>query len=181
LSMKNKLLGIASILSLAALIFVFLGCPVKKPIVEGKYGITIRPKKDGYPKFEAKWKDIQSVLNEYPYLYYIEEFKDGDLVGDPLGNSCNLFPLANLERVKKAAKEMVPAYTGHAVQIGIGLSQAVEDSECLGGDNCPEDETLESHSPQAHYKKYIQDSKEMTKKINEILDGSDAAGSTPGN
>jgi hypothetical protein len=180
LRMKNKLLGIALVLSLAALVFVLIGCPEKGQISKGKYGITIRPKQGGYPKLEAKWADIQSVLNDYPYLYYIEQFKDGDLVAGPRGNSCNLFPLANLEQVKKEAKETVPPYTGHAVQIGIGLSKVVEDSECLGGDNCPEDETLESHSPQAHYHKYLLDSKEMTKRVNEILNGSDAAGSTPG-
>jgi hypothetical protein len=103
--MKNKLLGIALVLSLAALVFVLIGCPISN----GKYGITIRPKQGGYPKLEAKWTDIQSVLNDYPYLYYIEEFRDGDHVGGPRGTSCNLFPLANLEQVKKA-KETVPPY-----------------------------------------------------------------------
>jgi len=178
--MKNKLVRIALALSLVALVFVLIGCPEKRSI-SNKYGITIRPKQGGYPKLEDKWDDIQAVLNKYPYLYYIEKFNNGDLVEDSThGNSCNLFPLANLERVRKEAKEMVPPYTGHAVQIGIGLSRAVEDSECLGGDNCPGDETLESHSPQAHYQKYLLDSKEMTKKVDEILNGSDAAGGTPG-
>lgn len=178
--MKNKLLGIASILGLAALVLVFLGCPEKGSNAQrkGKYGVTIRPKEGGYPKFEEKWRDIQAVLNRYPYLYYIEEFKAGKQVGPRLGNSCDLLPLANLVKVREKAEAL--QYSGHAVQIGLGLSIAVEDSECLGVDNCPEDETLVSHSPQAHYKKYIQDSEEMTKKIKKILDGSDAAGSTPG-
>ena len=173
MGMKNILLRIGLILALATLVFVFLGCSRGKILQDhGKHGFTIRPLKGGHLKFEEKFAYIKSeVLDKYPYLYYIEEFKDGKPVGEPIGNSCNLLPLANLEVVSKMARETDPPYTGHAVQIGIGLSEAVEDSECLDGGDCPRDESLVSHSPQAHYQKYIDNSEIMTRKIKEILDG----------
>ena len=128
--MKNKLLRIAVTVCISS--FVLSAC-------EKKHGIVILPVNGEDQKhFEDKWAEIEPILKKHPDdIYYIRDFKKGQLIGAPLGS----LPPILLVLSETDFQSLVGSdFTGHALQIGVGLSKAKTDVRYAGKEEQTTDE-----------------------------------------
>ena len=160
--MNTSTLGIAAATFVAGLI---IGVNVHRfGPAANQYGITLRPR--NHEKFESKWPEIHKLLDKNKHLYFIEEYRAGTKV-TTFGSQCDLLPLRNLQ----ALHQTVPRnYTGHTVQIGIGIS-GDEESPCLDETACPPEAPPMPNMPQGHYKQYMLDSAAMVQAVNDCING----------
>jgi hypothetical protein len=152
LSMKNKLLGIGVACGLGSVAFLLSACP--------KNGIVILPVNGAQQQhFENKWAVIKPILNtRRDELFYIQYYSEGKPSGDPLGS----LPPILLEQSKTDFERLVdPRFSGHAFQIGVGLSKAKTSVSFIG--------TLD-HASHLHLIKNIAESAELVKAVNKELD-----------
>ena len=150
--MKNKLLRIGAACGLGTVAFLLSAC--------SKNGIVILPVNGAKQKhFEDKWAVIEPILKKHPDdLYYIQDYSNGKPIGEPLGS----LPPILLEQSKTDFQSLVdPLFSGHAFQIGVGLSKAKTSVSFIG--------TLD-HASHLHLNKYIQESAELVKEVNKVLD-----------
>lgn len=152
MSMKNKLLGIVAACGLLPLAVFLSAC--------SKNGIVILPVNGAEQKhFEDKWAVIESILKKHPDdLYYIQDYSKGQLIGEPLGS----LPPILLEQSKTDFQRLVgPLFSGHAFQIGVGLSKAKTSVSFIG--------TLD-HASHLHLNKNMKESAELVKEVEKALD-----------
>ncbi len=151
MSMKNNLLRIAAAGGLWSVAFLLSACP--------KTGIVILPV-DGAEqrRFEDKWPDIEPILRNHPNdLYYIQDYSKGYPTGKPLGS----LPPILLEQSKTDFQRLVnPRFSGHAFQIGVGLSKANTAVSFIGSLN---------HASHLHLNKNIKESAELVKEVDKVL------------
>ncbi len=150
--MKNKLLRIGAACGLGSVAFLLSAC--------SKNGIVILPVNGAEQKhFEDKWAVIEPILKKHPDdLYYIQDYSNGKPIGEPLGS----LPPILLEQSKTDFQSLVdPLFSGHAFQIGVGLSKAKTSVSFIG--------TLD-HASHLHLNKYIQESAELVKEVDKVLD-----------
>jgi hypothetical protein len=109
--------------------------------------------------FEDKWAVIEPILKKHPdELYYIQNYSKGKLIGEPLGS----LPPILLEQSKTDFQGLVnPLFSGHAFQIGVGLSKARTAVSFIG--------TLD-HASHLHLIKNILESAELVKEVDKELD-----------
>ena len=127
--------------------------------LQPRYGIVLQADKNVIS--DAKWTKIQDVLSRAPViagadsrdkLYRLRDF-DPNLPPSP--------EVGSLPDTELLGQLNVPAnFTGHAYQIGIG---AVERSQLVPV-NGPS-------MPQAHLHLNLQESQEMVKEVNDVLNG----------
>ena len=115
--MKIKLLRIAVTVCISS--FVLSAC-------DKKHGIVILPvNNDEQKKFESHWKDVHDALNrkpEWAELYHIQDFSHGNLVG----SAGKLPEILYVGEIKEAQFAVAPDFSGHAFQIGVGISKVGE-------------------------------------------------------
>ena len=150
--MENKLLRIGAAFGLGSVAFLLSACP--------KNGIVILPVNGAEQKnFEDKWAVIDPILKKHPdELYYIQDYLNGKPSGDPLGK----LPPILLEQSKNDFQSLVnPLFSGHAFQIGVGLSKAQTSVSFIG--------TLD-HASHLHLNRNISESVELVKEVDKVLD-----------
>lgn len=164
--MNKTTLGIATAgIGLAAGLVVCLPC-----FLEPRYGIILRATNTDIDS--QKWTGIEGVLkaasltphaDSRDKLYRIREFDNGNLVPIPLGGlpEGTLDKMALLEDYDATISNLkTNSFTGHAFQIGVG---AMERSKRIPKSGL--------NMPQAHYRQNILESKEMVKKVDDVLNG----------
>ena len=122
--MKTKLLRFAAMLCLVWMVVGVSNCHGPK------HGIVILPCPP-HVKLEEKWSAIEAKLQSYDKeIYRIQLYHEGDPVGDPSGE----MPEILLERTPAEFTELAKScnFTGHAVQVGIGLNDVDSDFRFVG-------------------------------------------------
>ena len=148
--MKNKLLRIGAACGLGFVAFLLSACP--------KNGIVILPVNGAAQKhFEDKWAGIEPILKRHPdELYYIQNYKNGR----PTDKQGSLPPILLEQSTTDFAQLVSPHFTGHAYQIGVGLSKVKTVVSFIG--------TLD-HASHLHLNKNIVESADLVIAVDQVL------------
>lgn len=176
--MKSKLLRLAAVLGLASATLGVSNC-------KGRHGIVILPSPHTHQKLEKNWTAIQKKLKTYDKgVFRIQYYNEGRPVGEPDGKMPEFLLERSVDEFNRIAK--VKKYTGHAVQIGIGLSEVEVDYRYVGGYhegdlsaaayNSHHIQAFSRGSSHAHLVHLFDQSAEAVKAIAPVVDESDGSG-----
>ena len=147
MSMKKSLRIVAGA-SLLGVVFLLSACPWCR-----KHGIVILPTQKSYFHLEQKWAPVKGALAKYSdEIYLIRTYNNGTpMPNDTFGKMDELL----LERPIKQFDHLAAdnRFTGHAVQIGVGLCKVETDVRFVGkeprekGHGANDDSSGESSQP----------------------------------
>ncbi|MEO7724541.1 MAG: hypothetical protein ABIU29_07625 [Chthoniobacterales bacterium] len=173
--MKTRLVRVGVACGIGTLVSLFSSCH--------DYGIVLQPVEGKHHnKIEDNWARIQTELNKYPGLYYVEKYDQGRRIRstpqEPSGKLPRTFLVVNLDEVHTAAANN--KFTGHTVQVGVGAKAFYDVDEFNPLPHLlPKPDGVRPRStpiplkvtmPQAQHPNFATESKDMVEKVKEIVE-----------